>query len=213
MISKSFESKIRDVLDIDKKVYFLLLCLATFLLLLIKKVYIENETAAFEVLESRGQMGIFNLINALQYLSIPLIYAWKFIVIGFLLWMGSFGFGYKISFKKCFQVAMIAETIFLVPEFIKIGHFFFFETDPNYFDIRAYYPLSLMSFADYEMLDPKWHYPLKTLNIFEVLYWVLLILGVHLAAKKRFDIAVWIVFTSYIIPFFIWIWFYLNVYK
>ena len=108
---------------------------------------------------------------------------------------------------------MIAETVFIIPEFIKIGYFFFFETDPNLFDIRAYYPLSLMSFANYELLDPKWHYPLKALNLFEVIYWMVLIYGVHLAAKKRADIAALIVFLSYILFFFIWIWFYVNVYK
>ena len=120
MLTKTLEERVRESLEIDKRIYFLFLCLATFLLLLIKKAFIENETAAFEVLQSRGQMGIFNVINALQYLSIPLIYLWKFTLIGFLLWMGSFGFGYKISFTKCFQITMIAETVFLVPEFIKI---------------------------------------------------------------------------------------------
>ena len=213
MLSKEFEEKVRDTLAIDKRVYFLFLCLITFLVLLIKKTYIENETAAFDVLQSRGQMGIFNAINAFQYLTIPIIYLWKFTLIGFLLWMGSFAFGYKISFSKCFQIAMIAETIFILPELLKISHFFFFEKDPNLFDIRAYYPLSLMSFADYEQLEPKWHYPFKALNLFEVVYWTLLIYGIHLAAKKRADIAFWIVFSSYILFFFLWIWFYVNVYK
>ena len=108
---------------------------------------------------------------------------------------------------------MIAETIFILPELMKIGHFFIVEKDPNLFDIRAYYPLSLMSFADYELLAPKWHYPFKALNLFEVTYWGLLIYGIHLAAKKRADIAFWIVFSSYILFFFLWIWFYVNVYK
>ena len=213
MSGNKLEERIHEAFDIDKRIYFLFLCLITFMVLLIKKSFIENETAAFEVLQSRGQMGIFQAINALQYLSIPLIYAWKFVLIGFLLWMGSFAFGYKITFSKCFQIAMIAETIFILPEMMKIFHFMAVETDPNLFDIRAYYPLSLMSFADYEALDPKWHYPLKALNVFEIVYWVLLIYGVHLAAKKRLDIAFWIVFSSYIVIFFLWIWFYVNVYK
>ena len=213
MFSKNFEETVRETFEIDKRIYFLFLCLTTFLLLIIKKAYIENETAAFDVLESRGQMGIFHVINAFQYLTIPIIYLWKFTLIGFLIWMGSFAFGYKIIFKKCFQIAMIAETVFILPEFLKIGYFFLIETDPNLFDIRAYYPFSLMSLANYESLDPKWHYPLKAFNIFEVVYWVILIYGVHLAAKKKAEIAALIIFFSYILFFFIWIWFYISVYK
>ena len=209
----SLELNVRDSLNIDKRLYFLFLCLISFLILMAKKVLIENETAAFEVLESRGQMGIFNAINALQYLAIPIIYLWKFTVIGFLLWMGSFAFGYKITYAKCWQIAMIAETIFLLPEFLKLGHFYFTASDPTLFDIRAYYPASLISLADYQTLEPKWHYPLKALNIFELGYWIILIYGVHLAARKRPEIAGAIVFSSYVLFFMIWLWFYLTVYK
>ena len=42
MLSQSFEEKVREYLEIDKRVYFLFLCLITFLALLIKKAYIEN---------------------------------------------------------------------------------------------------------------------------------------------------------------------------
>ncbi len=45
--------------DLNRWAYFLLLCLATFFLLLLKKTFVENETMAFEILEERGQMGLF----------------------------------------------------------------------------------------------------------------------------------------------------------
>ena len=120
-----FEKKVREFFEIDKRLYFVFLCLITFLVLLIKKNFVENETAAFEVLESRGQMGVLNLINAFQYLTIPFFYLWKFTFTGFILWLGSFAFGYKISFRKCWQITMIAETLFLIPEMLKIIYFMF----------------------------------------------------------------------------------------
>jgi len=209
----TLETRVRDFFEIDKRLYFIFLCLITFLVLAIKKSFIENETAAFVVLESRGQMGIFQLINALQYLSIPIIYLWKFTLIGFLLWLGTFAFGYKISFARCWQIAMIAETIFILPEILKIGHFLFSGADPDLWDIRAYYPLSLMSLANYQELEPQLHYPLKAMNVFEVVYWVILMYGVHLAVKKRSDFAILIVIASYILFFFLWLWFYVGVYK
>ncbi len=208
-----FEKKVREFFEIDKRLYFVFLCLVTFLVLLIKKNFVENETAAFEVLESRGQMGVLNLINALQYLSIPLFYLWKFTLTALILWLGSFAFGYKISYRKCWQIAMIAETLFLVPEMLKVIYFTYVSTDPNLFEIRAFYPISLMNLLDYEEVASKWHYPLKALNVFELIYWVILMYGVHLAAKKKGDVAVMIVLFSYVPVFLLWLWFYVSVYK
>ena len=208
-----FEIKVREFFEIDKRLYFVFLCLITFLLLLIKKNYVESETAAFEVLESRGQIGVLNLINAFQYLTIPLYYIWKFTLIGLILWLGSFAFGYRISYRKCWQIAMIAETLFLIPEVLKIVYLTYVFTDPNLYDIRAYYPFSLMNLVDYEDVASKWHYPLKALNIFELMYWTILTYGIHLAAKKKKEIAILIVLFSYVPIFLLWIWFYISVYK
>ena len=208
-----FEKKIREFFEIDKRLYFVFLCLITFLVLLIKKNFVENETAAFEVLESRGQMGVLNLINAFQYLTIPFFYLWKFTFTGFILWLGSFAFGYKISFRKCWQIAMIAETLFLIPEMLKIIYFMYVFTDPNLFEIRAFYPFSLMNLVDYEEVASKWHYPLKALNIFEIIYWAILMYGIHFAVKKKREVAVLIVLFSYVPVFLLWLWFYVSVYK
>ncbi len=208
-----FEKKVREFFEIDKRLYFVFLCLITFLVLLIKKNFVENETAAFEVLESRGQMGVLNLINAFQYLTIPFFYLWKFTFTGFILWLGSFAFGYKISFRKCWQIAMIAETLFLIPEMLKIIYFMYVFTDPNLFEIRAFYPFSLMNLVDYEEVASKWHYPLKALNIFEIIYWAILMYGIHFAVKKKREVAVLIVLFSYVPVFLLWLWFYVSVYK
>src|SRR4029077_2265894 len=68
----------RSLFAAGKKTAFLLLCVASFLLLYIKKEFIENETAAFEFLQDRPEGGILQLISAIQLFSIPLIYLWKF---------------------------------------------------------------------------------------------------------------------------------------
>ena len=208
-----FEKKVREFFEIDNRLYFVFLCLITFLVLLIKKNFVENETAAFEVLESRGQMGVLNLINAFQYLTIPFFYLWKFTFTGFILWLGSFAFGYKISFRKCWQITMIAETLFMIHEMLKIIYFMYVFTDPNLFEIRAFYPFSLMNLVDYEEVASKWHYPLKALNIFEIIYWAILMYGIHFAVKKKREVAVLIVLFSYVPVFLLWLWFYVSVYK
>ena len=197
----------------NKRLTFILLCLITFLLLYVKKAFIENETAAFEFLQDRPEGGILQLISALQFLTIPFIYLWKFTVIAFVIWVGCFMFGYRVTYSQCWGITVVSEFVFVVPELIKIGWFIFIQTDPNLLDIRAFYPFSLMNFFDYSEIDPKFAYPLKALNLFEILYWVILVTGVHFFARKQKKQAWIIVLCSYVLIFFMWLLFYLVVYK
>ncbi len=199
--------------DLNRWAYFLLLCLATFFLLLLKKTFVENETMAFEILEERGQMGLFHLISTLQYASIPVVYVYKFTIISFILWIGCFLFGYRVTYGDTWHVAAISESIFLIAELMKVLWFVFFEIDATIFDIRAFYPLSLMNLFDRHTIDPRWVYPLKALNVFEVIYWALLVIGIDYKARKKRSVAKWIVLTSYVLFFFIWLGYYLVIYK
>ncbi len=197
----------------DKKLVFIILCLVTVALLYIKKAFIENETAAFEFLQDRPEGAILRIISALQFVSIPLIYLWKFTVIGFVIWVGCFLFGFRITFTQCWSVVMAAEFIFIVPELLKIGWFMFIETDPNLLEIRAFYPLSLMHFFDYLDIDKRYAYPLRAMNVFEIFYILILVNGVHFYARREKKAAWWIVSCSYILLFVLWLIFYMIVYK
>lgn len=205
-----------SVFDSDKKLIFIVLCLISVLLLYVKKSFIENETAAFEFLQDRPEGAILQLISTLQFLSIPFIYLWKFTVIGFVLWVGCFLFGYRITLIQCWGVVMVAEFIFIIPELLKISWFLFIKTDPTIPEIRAFYPFSLMNFFDHESIGKQYAYPLRALSIFEVLYILILVRGVnHFAFKahKQNKATWWIVSSSYILVFFLWLVFYMIVYK
>ena len=198
---------------IDKRIFFIFLCLITFLLLYLKKSFIESQIAAFEILEQRGEMGFYHFINALQYFSIPIVYLYKFTVITFILWVGCFMFGYKVFYSKLWQLVMFAECIFFGAELLKIGWFVFIETDPEIWDVKAFYPLSLINLFDYREVPDAWHYPLKAINFFEVLYWVILVYGIQYLSRKRFDISLYIVLSSYVLWFFLWLIFFVLIYK
>ncbi len=202
-----------DYRSIDKRVFFILVCLITFLLLFIKKNFIESEIAAFEILEERGQMGFYHMVNAFQYFSIPVVYLVKFTIIAFITWIGSFMFGYKIFYSQLWQLVMLGECIFFFAEIMKIGWFLIFFTDPEIWDVKAFYPLSIMNLVDFRNLADAWHYPLKALNLFEVAYWIFLIYGIRYLSNKRMDISLYIVLTSYVFWFMSWLVFYIIVYK
>ncbi len=197
----------------DKKLLFVFLCIITFLLLYIKISFIENETAAFEFLMDQPEGGILRLIQGLQYLSIPLVYLWKFTVIAFVIWVGCFMFGYRVTYGQCWGVVIGAEYLFLVPEVIKIFWFMAIVPDPTINDIRAFYPLSMMHFFDYLAIDKRYAYPLRALNLFEIVYWVMLVTGIHYYARKEKKMVWRIVTFSYILLFVLWLGFYIIVYK
>ncbi len=86
-------------------------------------------------------------------------------------------------------------------------------SDPTIHDIRAFYPLSLMHFFDYHSIDKRWAYPLRALNVFEIIYWFLLTMGIHHYARKDKKVVWLIVLCSYVLIFFLWLGFYVVVYK
>src|SRR6476620_1660387 len=147
------EHETKSFFGADKRLLFVLLCLITLLLLYIKITMIENETAAFEFLQDRPEGAILRILNAVKFVSIPFVYLWKFTVIAFVIWVGCFMFGYRVTYTQCWGVVIGAEFIFLIPEVIKIFWFMAIETDPTYNQIREFYPLSLIHFADYSEMD------------------------------------------------------------
>ncbi len=203
----------KDLLAINRLFFFALLCFLTFLVLFIKKTFIEFEITAFQILDERGQLGFFKIISALQYLSIPAIYLLKFTFIAFLVWVGCFGFGYRVTYANCWHIVMVAEIVFILPELLKIFWFLFVETDPDFATVRAFYPLSLMNFFDFESVEHKWHYPLKSLNIFEIFYWFFLVAGIYIKSNKVYRQSMIIGLFGYVLPFLFWLGYYTVVYK
>jgi hypothetical protein len=208
----SSESPLTSFLETDKRVMFLFICVSTLLLLFVKKTFIENETAAFEFMANRPEGSILTVRSALQYVSIPLIYAWKFLVIAFVIWVGCFMFGFRVTYEQCWRIVMASELVFYIPEIIKIVWFTAIETDPDFYRIQAFYPFSMMGFFDYLELANRYHYPLKSLNLFEIAYLAALMMGVWHFSRKPFKNAFIIILTTYLPIFILWLIFYMIVY-
>lgn len=204
------ELRARDWVSFNKKLFFIVVCLIALLLLYVQQTFIVGQIAAFQFLEGPEAL-IFQVLAGLKFLAVPLVYAIKFTVVGFILWTGCFMWGYKVTYNKCWQIAMIAEVVFFVPIILKIFWFMFVSTDPDYWEYQAFYPLSYMSFFDYESVSPDKLYANKALNLFEVAYWVVLTYGVDFAARKKKVIANAIVATTYIPLFLFWLWFNINI--
>jgi hypothetical protein len=212
-MNQSATHETKSFFSADKRLLFILLCLLTLLLLYVKITFIEHQTAAFEFLQDRPEGFILKVLSGLKFLSVPFVYLWKVTVIAFVIWTGCFMFGYRVTYAQSWAVVLAAEYIFLIPEALKILWFLFIQKDPSYSDIGSFYPFSLMHFADYETLEKRWAYPLRALNLFEVAYWFLLVEGINHWARKDKKYVWIIVLSSYVLIFFLWLVFYVAVYK
>src|SRR5690606_21793957 len=103
------DSETKSLFGADKRLLFILLVLSTLVLLFVKIAFIENETAAFEFLQDRPEGAVLRIINGLKYLSVPFVYLWKFTVIAFVIWVGCFMFGYRVTYSQCWGVVIGAE--------------------------------------------------------------------------------------------------------
>lgn len=191
---------------------FFIISLTYIALLFVKRIFIIDAIAAFEVLNERGDIWIFNILYNIQYVSVPIFLAWKWAWTTLALWIGCFMFGYRLHFNQLWKMVMLAEIIFFLPELTKILWFTLFHTDPSYQDYMAFHPLSIIQMIDYTQIDPKWVYPFKSLNLFEVLYSFVLIIGIYLLSGKQLKTATYIVLSSYIFFFFVWLGFYVIIY-
>lgn len=192
---------------------FVTLCLLYFCALILKRMLIIDSIAAFEILEERGEMWVFDLFFGLQYLAVPVFLTWKFTLTSFVLWVGCFMFGYRLTYSQVFKLILIGELLFIVPEFLKIIWFSLIHHTPDYRTYVAFYPLSLSNFIAEAGAPNRWTYPLKALNLFEIAYWFYLMGGVYWLSGKKWKSSILIVSSSYILFLFIWIVFYLLSYK
>jgi len=191
---------------------YVVISLTYIALLFVKRIFIIDEIAAFEVLNERGDIWMFDLIYSIQYLSVPIFLSWKWIWTTLVLWIGCFMFGYRIHFNQLWKLVMLLEIFFFIPEILKVIWFSVFYTDPSYFDYLAFYPFSLINFFDYTKIAARWVYPLKALNLFEPVYWYLMAYGIYFISGKKLKISFYIVLSSYALFFLVWLGFYAIVY-
>lgn len=190
---------------------FAIISLLYIAFLFVKRIYIIDSIAAFEVLNERGEVWVFDIFYGVQYLSVPLFLVWKFAWTTTILWIGCFMFGIRLHFNQLWKLVTLLEVWFFMPEILKVLWFVMGGQDPNYHDYVAFYPIALINMVDYELVAAKWHYPLKALNLFEVVYWLWLIVGVFLLSGKKLKVSILIVLTSYVFFFLIWLLFYVGI--
>lgn len=140
-----------------------------------------------------------------NYAILPVIYLLKFTFITLWLLSGIILFGYKTSFKKIFQVVLVAEFVWIVPSLLTIIWFGLIDTDYTLIDVQYFQPLSLLNFFDGELVDSWLVFPLKALNLFEVAYMLVLAIGIKKVINCDYNTSLGFVVPVYGLGLVTWI--------
>jgi hypothetical protein len=208
-----FIDSIQELFDVDKKLFFILLTASFILIKFLLNDVILNSIPNHEELTNDGSLFIFQIFNTLHYLWTPFALLWKFTVISFVIWVMSFIFGYKVGFIQLWQIVLVSEVVFLFPEIIKLFRFIVFLPNHTTSEIQNYYPLSTLSFFNTENLPKKFHYPLKTFNLFEIIYGLLLTFGFQMISKRSFKNSLNVIVFGYGLFLLLWLIFYVLSYR
>lgn len=211
--SLSFSERFQDLFDFDKRVFFLMLVFLFLAIRFITNDLILQSIPGYEQLEEENSLMIFHIFNTLDYLWTPFALLWKFTLTTFVIWMGTFAFGYKVKFRTIWQWVMLSEVIFIFPELIKMFYFILSTQAADFQEIKDYYPLSLLSMFDSGELDSRYRYPLRALNLFEGLYIFALSFFFHIHSKKTLMSSFKVILGSYGLFFVLWLIFYVMVYR
>ena len=203
---------LRNVYQADQRIFFVCFCLTllgfTFLskeLLLTEEIYIASLGDQMGVERVQAMLQLQEDWQWLGYVLIPVLYLLKFALIALCLNVGTLLFDYKIPFPKLFRLAMMAETIFLIPILLKPLWFLLVQTSFTLDDFQYFYPLSLLNLFESGSVAPWWVYPLQLANVFEVVYWLLLAYGLHRLLRTHYDRALTLVLASYLPGLLLWI--------
>ncbi len=196
---------------INKNLLFVLLCIIALLTTFITSTILVSDQLYFNQFgdqlsydQIRSFLDIQYIYQWISYLVLPFMYLLKLSLITLVLLAGAIFWNIKVSFKNLFQIALIAEFLFIVPALIKLCWFLFVRKDFGLLDLQTFYPLSLLNLFNVKDI-PKWLlYPLQVINFFEILYWCILAYGLALVARKPWPKMLGLVASSYGVGLFVW---------
>ena len=180
-------------------------------LMIITSVILTNDELYFQVYADKmSYEDILKLIDErakwkwIGYVILPFIYLFKFLIVTCILASAAFVFNYQIRIKELFRVAVVAEFVYFIPAIAEIVWFGLINTDYLLQDLADFSPLSLYSLFDRSGVPVWLSYLFKSLGVFELIYFLLLVQGIHLILSEPFSKAIRLVIASYGSVWVVW---------
>ncbi|MEM9389002.1 MAG: hypothetical protein AAGA02_00935 [Bacteroidota bacterium] len=199
--------------SITTRELFILLLLGLYILLyaadqLILNAAILEETLLYEGLSLNKIKELLEFKkdwNWINYVSLPLILSLKLGLISFWILCGSILVSIKISLREIFRVVLVAEFIWLIPSFISIVWFGVISTNFTLQDVQNFQPLSMLNLFDVSNVEPWLIFALRSINLFELFYIMVLALGMMKITNHSYSKALKLTFPVYGSALLTWI--------
>lgn len=194
--------------------YFVVLIVLSLGIGLLSKELLNGDNLLIESLSNRYTIEqieeIINFQKKWEFtwsILVPIVLLIKISIIAAILDAGCFLMEKKIKYGRLFAIVLICEFIFLLPIILKTIWFHFFQQDYTLEDLQYFYPFSALNIVGHEGLDIWWVYPLQTINVFEITYWIVLayLLDKALKTPKKQNTGIKIVASSYGTGLLIWV--------
>lgn len=111
----------------------------------------------------------------------------------------------KVKYKDIWNIVLTAQWSTLLVLFVKILWFGFYHTQFTTDELQSFSPLSLINLFDSKKLDVWMRYPIQLVNLFELAYWILLIVGIKKLLNRSWLKSLEMVFLSYGLAMIVWV--------
>lgn len=198
--------------DIDARWAFALICLLFCLSTLFQNYFILTDDVILSSTSEQIAMDkIKEMLDAqkkfawLSYAIIPFATIIQISLIVFCLNIGTLLRGDKVQFKELFALVI---KVTLLPAFLKVILVFsivIFYNIKTVEDLSHVLTFSFINFFDSNTLPIWLHYPLASINLVELIFWLLLARGIQFILKLDFRNSIAFVSYTYGIGFAMWI--------
>lgn len=193
------------------KFFLILILIGIALGVFIDVFLLSDEVFYFHLAEKYSNTRIEKMLEFrgkwlwLTYIVSPIITFFKILIPAGLVYLGLYLSNLKYPFTVVFKACVMAEFVFLLPILIKIIWFEWIDPSFTLESFKSFYPLSLISLFDSELLEKWFHYPFKALNVFELGYWFALAGSLSVVLNLGFKEMLKVVVSYYGAYFVCWI--------
>ncbi len=188
---------------------FILLTLLYLLSAVLINEYVIHDELYYRSLGEHMNISVIDELISLRakwqwtgYIGIPVVLILKFIITGTFISMGVIITGHKLTFGQILTITMIAEFAYLTASFVTTINLMTAEIS-TLEDLGAT-PLSLASLIPSSSVKQYLYVPMKSINLFLVLYILLMAWCYKISANCSFNQALTLILPTYGTAFVLW---------
>jgi len=197
----------------NNKIILILILFSTFycILLFVTNKYILTENVYYNLLSDRydidriEQLLKFNdKVSWISYVTFPVFIFLKWLFIGGAIYIVYYLRDKPVSFGKCLRIVAFAEIAMLLALYVKLFYFLIHRVE-SFTMFQSFSPLSILNLLSLSSIPTYLIYPFQLLNLFELLYWLLLSYGLYIEWEGKFKNALKVIFWSYGMLLVFWV--------